>query len=287
MNTKTITLTGEETAVKLDRKYPYIWVRNHGDSDVYMSDSPGIVPDADGVVTVPAGGGSCSGDVGQTDTLYFLGSGKIEVNPQFNAVCPFFNPNRKGGDSNAENYINDFLNFSDETNGTAEISGISDLTLPPNFTLECCCMWRNIPNQWGRFIQLVCASGDVIIGTHTSLENLENAVGLEFKIFGEWLGDNGGVGIENIEASKNYTIAVSVKSGSAHFYLDGKLISSANISAASEGAVAKILLKKHAGDVNTSRYIDGKIYSARIYRRALSDGDISHNAAVDKILFGR
>lgn len=99
MNTKTITLTSEETAVRFDISYPYFWVINHGDSNVYMSDSPGIVPGADGVVAVPAGGGRSSGDVGQISTLYFLGSGEIEVIPQFNAACPVFNPKRKGGEN--------------------------------------------------------------------------------------------------------------------------------------------------------------------------------------------
>jgi len=97
--TKTITLTGEEIAVKLDKAYPYIWVQNLGDSDVYMSVKPGIVPEADGVITVPAGGGASTGEVEQTNTVYFLGSGKVEVSPQFNAFCPFFKAAGKGGDS--------------------------------------------------------------------------------------------------------------------------------------------------------------------------------------------
>jgi len=96
---KTITLNGEETAVKLDKAYPYIWVQNLGGSDVYMSVKPGIVPDADGVITVPAGGGASTGEVEQTNTVYFLGSGKVEVSPQFNAFCPFFKAAGKGGDS--------------------------------------------------------------------------------------------------------------------------------------------------------------------------------------------
>ncbi len=98
---KTITLTGSETKVKFDVKYPYFWVHNLGNSDIYMSVKPGIVPDSDGISLIPANGGKCSGDVGvgQIDTLYFLGEGKIEVSPQFNAVCPFFKA-VKGGDGN-------------------------------------------------------------------------------------------------------------------------------------------------------------------------------------------
>lgn len=103
---KTINLTGSETEVKFGGKYPYFWVYNPGNSDIYMSVKPGIVPDSDGVILIPSGGGKCSGDVGQTDTLYFLGSGKIEISPQFNAICPFFKV-AKGGDD--DSLLNGFI----------------------------------------------------------------------------------------------------------------------------------------------------------------------------------
>ncbi len=292
--TKTITLTGEETAVKLDKQYPYIWVQNLGESDVYMSVRPGIVPDADGVRVVPVGGGKSTGDVGQTDTLYLLGSGKVEVIPQFDASCPGFNPKRKGGDNNAEKYISGFLEFSDVTNGYTEISDISNITLPSEFTLECCCMWEAIENSsnWGRFIHLVCGSGtkDVIIATHNPIDgDIESEVGVEIKIFGEWFGerDTGGIGIEHLKKNVNYTITVVAKSEKAYFYLDGSLVGSSNISVTSDQSVRTIVMKQQSGDVTTTRYIDGKIYSARIYSRALSDDELIHNASVDKKLFGR
>ncbi len=97
-NVKTIELSGTETAVRFGENYPYFWVRNCGSEDVYMSLSPDVVPDADGVIRIPARSGRSSGDVGQANVLYFIGSGKIEITPQHNAVCPFFKPAAKGGD---------------------------------------------------------------------------------------------------------------------------------------------------------------------------------------------
>lgn len=97
-NVKTVILTGAETEVRFGENYPYFWVRNCGSEDVHMSLSPNVVPDADGVICVPAGSGRSTGDVGQANVLYFVGSGKIEITPQFNAVCPFFKPAGKGGD---------------------------------------------------------------------------------------------------------------------------------------------------------------------------------------------
>jgi len=89
-NVKTIELSGTETAVRFGENYPYFWVRNYGSGDVYMSLSPDVAPDADGVIRIPARSGRSSGD--------FIGSGKIEITPQHNAVCPFFKPAGKGGD---------------------------------------------------------------------------------------------------------------------------------------------------------------------------------------------
>ena len=71
-NVKTIELTGSETEVRFGKNYPYFWVQNYGSEDIYMSLTPNIVPDADGVIRIPAGSGRSSGDVGQTDVLYLL-----------------------------------------------------------------------------------------------------------------------------------------------------------------------------------------------------------------------
>lgn len=187
---------------------------------------------------------------------------------------------------NAEKYIDDFLEFSDETNGETKISGITDLTLPSEFTLECCFMWESIPNEhgWGRFVQLAYGTDttkDIVIATHNSFE-VKSAVGIEIRIFGKWYGDSSGLGMEHIENNKTYTIALTIRSGAAYFYLNGQLMTTANVSVPSESNVSQISMKNGTGDISEPRYIDGKIYSTRIYRRALSDNELLHNASVDK-----
>ena len=97
---KTVELTGTETAVTFSQGHPYYWVQNFSDSDMYMSVSPKIVPNADGVIRIPANSGRSTGDVGQTNTLYILGSGKVEITAQYNAVCPYFKYTAKGGEQN-------------------------------------------------------------------------------------------------------------------------------------------------------------------------------------------
>lgn len=88
-NSTTITLTGTEQTVQFDRSYPYFWVQNLGDNDVFISVDGGIVGGADGVITVPAGG-SCGTMHGYpADRLYLLGSGKVQIMGTGSAFNPF------------------------------------------------------------------------------------------------------------------------------------------------------------------------------------------------------
>lgn len=97
-NSTTITLTaGEEQTVQFDRPYPYYWVQNLGDKDVFISIDGGIVDGADGVITVPAGG-SCGTMHGYpADRLYLLGGGKVQVMGTGSAFNPFRLAKKGGG----------------------------------------------------------------------------------------------------------------------------------------------------------------------------------------------
>lgn len=128
-NVKTVTLTGGEVAVKFDRNYPYFWVQNLGDSDVYLSTSPCIVPGADEVMLVSPKCGRSSGDVGQTDTLYLSGSGKVEITPQFNAVCPFFKYSGEGGDSGGSVDLSEYAKKEDIPDVSEFVSNPDNLNI--------------------------------------------------------------------------------------------------------------------------------------------------------------
>lgn len=75
-NIKTVTLNGSETKVDgLSGQNTIIINKSSG--AVYASNSPGIVPEADGVIEIPAGGRD--GLYGTHGTLYLSGSGKVEL----------------------------------------------------------------------------------------------------------------------------------------------------------------------------------------------------------------
>ena len=66
----------------------YVWVRNMGENDIYMSDRSGIVAGADDVVFL--GAGSVGLVTTATDNkIYVLGASTLECHAQFFAECPF------------------------------------------------------------------------------------------------------------------------------------------------------------------------------------------------------
>lgn len=75
INIKTVTLNGGEVEVNLTRRNCHI--RNLGTEMIYASLKPGIVPDADGVLGVPAGAVDVLHD---TDgKVYVKGNGKVQL----------------------------------------------------------------------------------------------------------------------------------------------------------------------------------------------------------------
>ena len=101
-NVKTPTLTGGETAVTFDDNHPYYMITNMSDGEIYASGNPDIVPYADGVYTILPGvetriSPECSGD-----TVYLLGSGKVQIRAETIAVPASFKRVQKGGDGNVK-----------------------------------------------------------------------------------------------------------------------------------------------------------------------------------------
>lgn len=72
---KTVTLTGTEQKVEI--KGRHCDIRNDGTGVVYVSCVPGIVPDADGVLSVPAG--QAVKYCGCRGVVYLLGTGKVQL----------------------------------------------------------------------------------------------------------------------------------------------------------------------------------------------------------------
>lgn len=85
-NIKTVSVSAE-TAVKFDSFYPFVWIKNTGDTIAYASAFSGIVAGAENVVAVPAGESVMI--TAETDTVYILSTGTTaEVHGQGFANAP-------------------------------------------------------------------------------------------------------------------------------------------------------------------------------------------------------
>lgn len=95
---KTITASTTEQAIDFGVQYQFVWFRNLGETDCYVSDHSGIVADADGVAILKAGENVRLTPSG--DTVYIKAASdtaSVEVHAQNYSDCPF-KVKAKGGE---------------------------------------------------------------------------------------------------------------------------------------------------------------------------------------------
>lgn len=91
----TLTLDGTESSVTYGHVYKAFAVQNLGDSTVYASKNAGVAAGSDGVVAIPSGGSAVV--YANSDTVYLLGSGTVQVIAQYDGINPF-KASPKGGE---------------------------------------------------------------------------------------------------------------------------------------------------------------------------------------------
>ena len=111
---KTLTLGGGETAVKFEKSYPYYFVSNMGDDNIYASAKSSITAYAEGVYTVLPGIETRISPERLDGTIYLLGSGTVQVRAEEIAESVSFKAVPKGGGGESEGSTNtiQFLNGS-------------------------------------------------------------------------------------------------------------------------------------------------------------------------------
>lgn len=140
----TVTLDGTECSVKFDSCHRAFSVRNDGAADVYISKTSGIVPDADGVVRFKPGGAGVFAPMDiPADTIYLLGTGKVQIHAQNDTICRFkLAPVQSGGGDVSEiaailGNLSQF--FAGENHNLADLInfwiGIGDLKDPKCYPL--------------------------------------------------------------------------------------------------------------------------------------------------------
>lgn len=93
-NLKTITLTGGETKIEFEQSHMNFWVKNLGNTDIFVSISPDIIPESDGVMTVSAGNAACISKPNRREikSLYLSGTEKVQIMGTSSFCCPFKTP---------------------------------------------------------------------------------------------------------------------------------------------------------------------------------------------------
>jgi hypothetical protein len=84
---KTVTTTSGTNSITFDAHYPYVWFKNLGAGDVYVSDNSQAQAGADDTALLKAG--EIIRITAQTDTVYVVGATTVEVHAQGFADCPF------------------------------------------------------------------------------------------------------------------------------------------------------------------------------------------------------
>ena len=84
-----------ETVIKFNAHYQYVWLKNIGTGDCYVSDHPNIVAEADDVAYLPVGEATML--TMQNNDVYVLGDTVVEAHAQNFAESPFLDVIITGG----------------------------------------------------------------------------------------------------------------------------------------------------------------------------------------------
>lgn len=276
---KTIEPTGTETAVTFSESHPCCWVINLGDSDLYASARPGIIPDADGVYLIPAGGRERITPEAD-NTIYVYGTGKAMIRGENDWECPSFRRAAKGGDEGIWNsYKTDGLIYQSGGIYKNSCNFPSDINLDNPLTVEFCGMYTNIPStdKKGRWFE-------VNRYPQTSFSASQNNDILEIYYDGwdDWILD-GETGI-TIAPNEYATISAIHTDTSLSLYKNGIFVKAFNATGGLQQFRVRTISFMYS-EFRGDRALDGNVKSLRIYNRKLTDSEILHNANVDKSMY--
>lgn len=285
----TVTLDGTECSVKFDSCYRAFSVRNDGTADVYISKYAGIVPDADGVMCVKSGGSAVFAHMDiYADTIYLLGTGKVQIHAQNDTNNPFKSaPVVEGGGGKteyAEGIIKEYNDFNSPK--WVEITQHNDnsFVMADENTIDCCFMYSSLGSEnVGRIFETKDSAGylrytlDIDNGFLDFYLNKEN-----------WYSptESGDYHIDTYEIIPNilYNITAIFKNASTDIYINGVLFVSIPETIAVDTRIKDLCLK--ASFKLSNRGMEGHVFSLRMYNRALSESEILNNWEVDVERYG-
>lgn len=286
----TVNLDGSECSVKFDTCFRVFAVRNDGAADIYISKSSGIVPDDDGVMCVKSGGSAVFAHMDiYADTIYLLGTGKVQIHAQNDTNNPFKSaPVVEGGGGKseyAEGIVKEYNDFNSPK--WVEINQHSDnsFVMADENTIECCFMYSSLGSEnQARIFETKDDTGYLRYTLH-----INNNGFLAFSLNKEnWYSptESGDYHIDTYEIIPNilYNITAIFKNASTDIYINGILFVSIPETIAIGTKIKDLCLKASFKVAN--RHLDGHIFSLRMYNRALSTREILQNLDTDTERYG-
>lgn len=147
-----------------------------------------------------------------------------------------------------------------------------------NVTIEAVVLYKNVPNE-----EMAVAVNWENGGYGLSLNNTKNCCEM------------------NLNGTYNRCMANNVAKANKMYYISGpydgsKLVINENGISTNTSISSSITTTKNStvfalgtnprGDIATGSFLDGKIYSVRVYNRVLTDEEVNNNYEIDKVKFG-
>ena len=155
-NVTTITLDGNETKIEFSVSYPYYQITNKGDTDIYVSLSPNITPEAEGVYTVSAGGSEIIGNGYSFDAFYVLGTGKAYIRGKTNVMPASFKIAGKGGGGNGK--AKQLILLKSTTESSEKLNGLTRFELINTLSSGSWAIWNNsnsiLGDKTGNYVEI-------------------------------------------------------------------------------------------------------------------------------------
>lgn len=142
-NVTTLDLSGSEIAVKFGTGHAYYQITNKSDTDFYVSLSPNITPETEGVYTIAAGGSEIIGDGYSFNKFYILGTGKAYIRGKRDAMSASFKKAEGGGESGSPEIEQEIESLRNDVNSLMNSSGLGRLAIQLSASLK-----RNSSGRW-------------------------------------------------------------------------------------------------------------------------------------------
>ena len=261
----------------------FYWFKNLGDSTLYVSAKPNMIAGGDDVSELPP---KSSTAIETTDgVVYILGAGKVEIHNTDSKFCPFRNIGASSGSGGSNEYVygivknyNDFGNT--EWTETRQ-RDINSFTISDYTAIECCFKISAIEGgEQGRVFETMNISNNLKYCMNITVSaEIGGALDISF---------NGSTWTRipecRIDMGTLYTVTAVMHDSVTDIYVNGIFVATLPERVANNTIIYKIMMK--ASWSTNNRRTQGRVFSIRMYNKALSESEINYNRQIDVNRYG-